>query len=290
MGMNITLRTLTPLWTGGIDQTHDRLHETGLIGSLRWWYEALVRGLGGYACDPTSEDRCPDKAGKHCAACELFGCTGWARKFRLQVTDTYDKIIQDPLIAPNTEFVLHFIELRQMDDAEKWLSTQTIRIAATYGAVGGKTTLKPQKGVVGQDYGIVQWLGANLAKKADNIEIFLKQGRDLPQEEFPNLKWFFFIHGAFLSRLRMNPLLGLDNSGDPLSSPEDWQKFLQGRRGSKTKSAVSKKLFSFRSNGGRIWGYAKDAQMRDTVIERIKQQLGNGNYTKKTGEEVLHEL
>ncbi|MFN3309480.1 MAG: type III-B CRISPR module RAMP protein Cmr1 [Anaerolineales bacterium] len=87
-------KTLTPIWTGGIDQTCDRLHETGLIGSLRWWYEALVRGLGGYACDPTSEDRCeydpkkPDPPEKQlCAACYLFGCTGWARKFRFRVSD-----------------------------------------------------------------------------------------------------------------------------------------------------------------------------------------------------------
>jgi len=85
--MEITLKTLTPLWTGGVDQTPDRLHETGLIGSLRWWYEALVRGLGGYACDPTGDDRCPDKDGKHCAACELFGCTGWARLFQLRAVD-----------------------------------------------------------------------------------------------------------------------------------------------------------------------------------------------------------
>jgi len=46
-----------------------------------------VRGLGGHACDPTSEERCPDKDGRRCAACELFGCTGWARKFRLKVSD-----------------------------------------------------------------------------------------------------------------------------------------------------------------------------------------------------------
>jgi len=58
--LEMTLQTLTPLWTGGVDQTCDRLHETGLIGGLRWWYEALVRGLGGYACDPRSDDRCPD--------------------------------------------------------------------------------------------------------------------------------------------------------------------------------------------------------------------------------------
>ena len=25
----------------------DCIHETGLLGSMRWWYEAMVRGLGG---------------------------------------------------------------------------------------------------------------------------------------------------------------------------------------------------------------------------------------------------
>jgi len=109
--MKITLQTLTPLWTGGVDQTCDRLHETGLIGSLRWWYEALVRGLGGYACDPTGEDpktRCefdtkayeqskkdgkPEveaiNAGLHsvCPVCYLFGTTGWARLFQLRATE-----------------------------------------------------------------------------------------------------------------------------------------------------------------------------------------------------------
>jgi len=106
--MEIKLRTLTPLWTGGVDQKCDRLHETGLIGSLRWWYEALVRGLGGYACDPTGDDpeaRCefdakayeqakkdgkPEaeaiNAGLHnvCPVCYVFGTTGWARLFQLR--------------------------------------------------------------------------------------------------------------------------------------------------------------------------------------------------------------
>jgi len=109
--MEIRLRTLTPLWTGGVEQTTDRLHETGIIGSLRWWYEALVRGLGGYACDPTSDDpnaRCSfdakayekAKAGGRtrseaiseglrtvCPVCYLFGATGWARLFQLRGVD-----------------------------------------------------------------------------------------------------------------------------------------------------------------------------------------------------------
>lgn len=99
--LTITLKTLTPLWTGGIDGTCDRLHETGLIGSLRWWYEALVRGLGGDACDPT-EHRCTFNEEKYrtskadherqrlrdaglCDACQIFGATGWQRRFRLQL-------------------------------------------------------------------------------------------------------------------------------------------------------------------------------------------------------------
>ena len=83
----IKIRTLTPLWTGDIEGKCTKIKETGIIGSLRWWYEALVRGLGGYACDPTSEERCPDKNGNRCDVCELFGCTGWQRRFNLRVAD-----------------------------------------------------------------------------------------------------------------------------------------------------------------------------------------------------------
>ncbi len=116
--MEIKLRTLTPLWTGGVDQTCDRLHETGLIGSLRWWYEALVRGLGGSACDPT-EQACTFDEEKYrkstateerqrlrdaglCDACQLFGATGWARRFRLEVKSDGNTLLQqgDNVLIP----------------------------------------------------------------------------------------------------------------------------------------------------------------------------------------------
>lgn len=99
--LNIIIRTLTPLWTGGVDATSDRLHATGIIGSLRWWYEAIIRGLGGDACDPSEHD-CNFDAEKYqkadslpkgerlhaaglCDACQLFGATGWRRRFQLRV-------------------------------------------------------------------------------------------------------------------------------------------------------------------------------------------------------------
>ncbi|MCB0047679.1 MAG: type III-B CRISPR module RAMP protein Cmr1 [Caldilineaceae bacterium] len=89
--MEISLRTLTPIWTGGVETgTMDRIHETGIIGSLRWWYEAIVRGLGSDACDPTSHSCIydPEKPNNGlCDVCQLFGATGWRRRFRLAVSN-----------------------------------------------------------------------------------------------------------------------------------------------------------------------------------------------------------
>jgi len=91
-------KTLTPIWTGGAGRNSDRPRETGIIGSLRWWYEGIVRALGGAVCDATADDaskRCifEQKRGETfhdaymrlCPACRLFGCTGWRRRFRLEI-------------------------------------------------------------------------------------------------------------------------------------------------------------------------------------------------------------
>lgn len=82
-----TFQSQTDIWTGDAGQKGERLILTGLLGSIRWWFEVAVRGLGGCACNPTGEAPCPDKDGRHCVVCELFGCTGWARKFRFAVLD-----------------------------------------------------------------------------------------------------------------------------------------------------------------------------------------------------------
>jgi CRISPR-associated protein Cmr1 len=73
------------------------VHDPGLLGSLRWWYEGLIRGHGAYACDPTDNHRCEYKEDKKdgpgarrraierlCPACRLFGCTSWRRRFRFE--------------------------------------------------------------------------------------------------------------------------------------------------------------------------------------------------------------
>ena len=82
--MEVKIQTLTPLWTGGVDAGKcDRIHETGILGSLRWWMEVLVRGMGGNVCDLT-EQKCLYKNGL-CEVCKIFGAEGQKRRFRLEV-------------------------------------------------------------------------------------------------------------------------------------------------------------------------------------------------------------
>ncbi len=166
--LSIPLKTLTPLWTGGVDGTCDRLHETGLIGSLRWWYEALVRGLGGYACDPTSEERCQYNPKKKeppeeqlCAACYLFGCTGWARLFQLRAIEVPTTSLHfrttlpmnqgwlkrvfsgqsqniDSLKVSYGNIRLQFIPRRQNAEYAKSQFALILRVAADYGGIGAR--------------------------------------------------------------------------------------------------------------------------------------------------------
>jgi len=132
-----------------------------LLGSLRWWFEVLVRGLGGSACDPAESDgRCPDKNDKHCVVCELFGCTGRARKFRFDVLDEAGKVKRDQ-IKKDESFRFRFTPLRPIRDEEWALLDLTLRLIGDYGAIGGKTVLKPSNETNRsdqphhQDYGLI---------------------------------------------------------------------------------------------------------------------------------------
>ncbi len=118
----VRVKTLTPLWTGGVNSKVDRIHETGLLGSLRWWYETLVRGLGGNVCN--EEHKCDFDTQKYisskanseaerlkeaglCDVCQVFGATGWKRRFRLSVVEDNirDAKIQHPIKAYKKKYV-----------------------------------------------------------------------------------------------------------------------------------------------------------------------------------------
>lgn len=150
--MEVKIRTLTPLWTGGVERKTDQIHETGLIGSMRWWYESILRGLDGWACDPT-EHKCKDE--KRCAACELFGNTGWGRQFRLKATSELFKAspeFRELRIHQNQkrgwrlgsgilsdELTLSMLPMRSGEQANLNSLAFLSSLAAHWGALGART-------------------------------------------------------------------------------------------------------------------------------------------------------
>ena len=196
----VKIKALTPLWTGDAERKSNEIRETGIIGSLRWWYEALIRGLGGNACDPTSDNRCPDKDGNHCDACELFGCTGWARKFRLEVE--FNTTIPEVWVGTRRKrkrgynylkrnvagfmadgaIVLEFIPLRKISSKEWALLNKTLEIIANYGGLGAK---------ISQGNGVIEIVENNLpyGDRKPESAILKKEGNTIKS---PNLNDFFF--------------------------------------------------------------------------------------------------
>lgn len=89
--LKLTLKTLTPIWTGDVDRDSAELKIPSILGTLRWWYEGIIRGMGAFVCDPTGDDRCQydekTGVGALCPACRLFGCTGWARRFKVESSE-----------------------------------------------------------------------------------------------------------------------------------------------------------------------------------------------------------
>ena len=198
--LTVKIKPLTPLWTGDEKRECNTLRETGIIGSLRWWYEALIRGLGGSACDPTNTT-CDGK--DHCAACELFGCTGWARKFRLEVESGKLAVIPEIKIGTRKKrvirrrekylirnvkglvadrIVLKFILVRDITPNEWALLNQTLQIIADYGAIGAFTA---------QGNGVIKIVENNLPYRDIKPEnaILKKEGNTIKS---PNLNDFFF--------------------------------------------------------------------------------------------------
>ncbi len=153
------MKALTDLWTGDRNGNPERLITTGLLGSIRWWVEVVVRGLGGSACDPSNSGlRCPDRHGRRCVVCELFGCTSWARKFRFDVLDADGHAQQDQIKQGNT-FQLVFTPLRPVHHEEWALLSATIRVIADYAAIGGKTVYKPSDELALADASVADFNG-----------------------------------------------------------------------------------------------------------------------------------
>lgn len=215
---------LTPIWTGDAEPRGERLILTGLLGSLRWWFEVLVRGLGGPACDP-SGTKCQDR--NHCSVCELFGCTGWARKLRFQVLDAQGKTLSSA-IAKDAKFQLRFVPLRGIGKEEWALLRLTLHLISSYGAIGGRTIFKPSdensraNAQHHRDYGLLKFVAeAPTVEHVDRetLEDYVRSShwREVDHDDFAwaSLQNFWYVKGKYLTRTgssssSFNKLVGRD--------------------------------------------------------------------------------
>jgi len=328
--LEIKIKTLTPLWTGGVDTTMDRIHETGILGSLRWWYEAIVRGLGGRACDPTvKEVRCqydpqnprPPES-QLCVVCCLFGCTGWARKFRLMVLDEQENVIQEQIQAGQT-FILRFIPLRPIAPEEWCLLDATLRLIADYGALGGKTVFKPsdetnrQNAFHHRDFGLIQYEGIvkpenwTCIKSLDDLKRYVSGPhwrQDVPyryrgdkgQEHdysWVSLQNFWCVKGRYLARRSYtqssyNRVLGRNmrkNRAQDLWQDTPVNRWLAGSQ------QKSKKVFGFKEpeEARRTFGFVKPGLVDFEEMKRRLEQVWQGFNSDSdflTGDQVLKQL
>ena len=240
--MEFYLKTLAPVWARGLDKERANIpRPSGLRGSIRWWYEALVRGLHGYACDPTDpapQNRCEfntrsfsetrnlrAELDKICPVCELFGCTGWSSKLA----------IQGQMEGPDR---LHLLmdETKELTKQEICLLNATIRLIVEHGALGARTALKPSeigsKNLPGYpknnhlDYGIV-----SIAESFLFPELSPQSPRHVPgkqnQPDWPDLQYFWFVQGAYLNRQDINAIVDRGDNGQ-YRSPNEAQVFVGG--------------------------------------------------------------
>lgn len=310
------LKALTDLWTGSVTLREengqikektgaDRLITTGLLGSIRWWFEVLVRGLGGHACDPT-DTKCEGE--KHCAVCELFGCTGWARKFRFNVFKRDD--VKTDQIKRDHIFTLRFTPLRPIRNEEWTLLDTTLRLIADYGAIGGKTVFKPsdeperERKLHHRDFGLVQ-VRTVLSQRDTNtrrndLENYLSKWKKLNHGEFAwaSLRHFWCVNGKYLSRENnnkstFNQVLGRQQGkcqAQRLATDYCYTiaKWLAGSQGE------SKKVFSFR-RPPRTFGFVNPGLKPelidfDKMEEHLTKAWGQNGWKFFTGGEIMDQL
>ncbi len=221
--MKVTLRTLTPLWTGDAWGKSDKPKLTGIIGSLRWWFEALVRGMGYNACNSTPDNKCkieiknPEDVVKvHkqiCPVCYLFGTTGWENRFSVDIESNdlkklYDgkvivKINEDRgwhyesgltgNVILNFRYEDMFIGKKDKDLTMDQVFPSILKILlyliSEYGMLGAKTSM---------GYGVVKFQidDKDIQITEDdwkNFETFLSMFPQKNIKNLPNLKDMFFI-------------------------------------------------------------------------------------------------
>jgi CRISPR-associated protein Cmr1 len=214
--MEIKIRTLTPIWTGDVDRKCSKIEETGIVGSLRWWIEAILRSMDKYACDPTSSSRCPkeeiNQKPQYCPACLIFGASGIRRMFRLDMRGG-ERMFNGGMIKIKPrgrkrgwylgsgitgKMKLSIIPLDK--DFDENLILTPLIIASKWGGIGAKT--QHGYGVVELEdyskldfYKFKEMLGKiTNANRLSRLKIEERQDRS---DSLPNLREMFFTKSRF---------------------------------------------------------------------------------------------
>lgn len=231
------ITTLTPIWTGNVDGRMDGIKETGILGSMRWWYEAIIRGLGYEVCDPVNDkcrykkQRCQYKEGCihkvkgkcqksecrynykafHdtgvvsegfkkdgkvcvCPVCQIFGCTGWSKQFRMRWEENNNFNWKKQVYKHNNEDI--YLCLKEKDVEHKYKAVfyprddrvgKTLVLLLKFCSFWGGFGASPQLG-----FGICDVnLESPYKEKILKPKIFNKSDKvGGSQEDFPNLKDF----------------------------------------------------------------------------------------------------
>jgi len=216
--MNFRIRTLTPLWTGDINGKSTKPRETSIIGSLRWWFEAIVRGFGGNACNSVT-NKCEYKHSVDdiCPVCKLVGTTGWSKRFKFTINQGFCRAYDGNLIIRGGSRSWYFPsgllpygnesnEIKQIfplldkintDKKEggetevnvKSLLKTLLAFVSQWGMIGGKTAI---------GYGVVKFEENKTKMRPTNNEIteflnFITRQTGKNAENAPKLSEMFFV-------------------------------------------------------------------------------------------------
>jgi CRISPR-associated protein Cmr1 len=308
--MNVTkqLKALTNIWTGDVECKHGKLKMTGIKGSIRWWYEALLRGLDIYACDGgkgckfnaesfQKRKNLNAELQEICPACELFGCTGWSAKFNLRITDRRRNgtaVRGDSQIKKGETFILEFVERKEMSTIEKDLLAATMHLIVEYGAIGGKTVYKPSDENDRKDQQHHKDLGLiAYCNHANNKQVKLltvkpaSLAMSMNGYEWASLNNMWFVDGKYLTRQDMNnsSFNKIIGRPEPKNKSKNGDSWIAGSQG------VSKKVFSFKSPA-RTFGFVEksDSASFDAIKTALQGVWGANGWSFIEGTDILNKL
>ncbi len=174
-GITFNFKTLTPLWTGDASRKCKIVKESSIIGSLRWWYEKAIITSGEKVCSmnnacslgyekfikalPSNSIESALNEQNICPVCRLFGCTGWASKFKTvlesdvkgedisqyrievssRVKDNAIRRVEGLMFTEDNPLRISFYPQKEITNQECRLLYSTIQLICDWAALGGRT-------------------------------------------------------------------------------------------------------------------------------------------------------